>query len=142
MLKDGKYHDPLHVGYDQLTVKDLEGKERFILNKRLMDHQNCWENLEAIKDAHTLKLLFYTMIEEETNPAMLKELAKDITEVEFELQRLWKFTVDANFHRFWETPKCQCPRMDNEEAYGTPYSITTSSCPLHWIADRNERLSR
>lgn len=94
------YHDPLHVGYDQLTVKDLEGVERFILNKRLMDSQNCWENLEAIKDAHTLKLLIYSMIEDETDPAMLKELAQDITEIEFELQKLWKFTEDAKFHRF------------------------------------------
>lgn len=125
------YHDPLHVGWDQLTVKDLEGKERFILNKRLLDAQLCWGNLEAIKAAHTLKLLFYTMIEEETNPAMLKELSQDITECEFELQKLWHFTEDAKFHRFWETPKCVCPRMDNEDAYPTGYYVTNLSCPLH-----------
>lgn len=131
MLKDEKYHDPLHIGYAQLTIKDFEGKERFIINKNLLDVQLCWENLEAIKSAHTLKLLFYTMIEEETNPVMLKELAKDITEVEFELQRLWKFNVDAKYHRFWDTPKCQCPKLDNEEAYSTGYHITNLSCPLH-----------
>lgn len=137
MIKDGRYHDPLHIGWDQLTVKDLEGKERFILNKRLMDSQNCWENLEAIKDAHTFKLLLYSMIEEIDDSRLLKELAQDITLVEFELQRLWKFDENDKFHRFWDTPKCQCPKMDNDDAYPTGYYVTNLSCPLHGIQHDN-----
>ena len=126
-----KYHDPLHISYEELTVKDLEGKERYLLSKRLIDSQNCWENLEALKDAHQFKLMLYSMIEDETDQELLKELAKDITLVEFELQRLWGFTEDRTFHRYWDTPKCKCPKMDNDERIGTPYQIINTTCPLH-----------
>jgi hypothetical protein len=124
------YHDPLHIGWDQLTV-EYNGQEIFILNKLLLDQQNAWTNLEDIKETHWLKLMFYEMIMETDNRTELAELAKDIQSCEFELQRLWGFSEDARFHRFWETPKCECPRLDNEERYGTSYLITNQSCPLH-----------
>lgn len=126
-----KYNDPLHVGYAELTVVDLEGRERYVLSKRLLDSQNCWQNLEALKDAHQFKLMLYSMIEDETDVEMLKQLAEDITLVEFELQRLWGFTENRTFHRFWETPKCVCPHLDNEERIGTPYQIINTMCSLH-----------
>ena len=34
------YRDPLHVSYERLTVV-YNGKEMFMLNKRLLDRQNC-----------------------------------------------------------------------------------------------------
>ena len=108
-------YDPLHEGWDELTVKDLEGKDLYVLNKRLFGSQMCWENLEAIKDTHQFKMLLYSMIEDTNDPDEIKSLANDITECEFELQRLWKFTEDLKFHRFWEYPKCSCPKMDNED---------------------------
>lgn len=125
-----KYRDPLHIPYSMLTVH-YNGQGKYILSKRLFDQQNCWTNLEAIKEAHWFKNMLYDMIQEETDPKMLKELAKDITECEFELQRLWGFTEDAKFHMFWETPKCQCSVLDNRDAYPTGYYVTNLSCPLH-----------
>jgi hypothetical protein len=124
------YDDPLHVPSEQLVVYFNE-QPIYMMNKRLLDQQNCWSNLEAIKETHWLKLLFYEMIRETNDPVELKELAKDITECEFELQSLWGFTKDAKFHRFWETPKCICAKMDNEDAYPTGYYSITLSCPLH-----------
>ncbi len=121
----------LHFGWDQMTVKDLDGKEVFLLNKHLFDRQLCWENLEAIKEVHALKLLFYAVIEETTDRKLLKELALDITLCEFELQRLWKFTEDVKFHRFWEVPKCVCPKLDNNDNYPTGYYMVSTTCPLH-----------
>lgn len=109
-----------------------EGKTLYIMNWMLLNQQQCWENLEAIKEVHWFKQMLYDMIREETNPKILKELAQDITECEFELQRLWKFKEDVNFHRFWETPKCECPTLDNRDMY--PYQqVINLSCPLHGV---------
>jgi len=129
-IKDkGGYVDALHIPNDQLVVT-YNGKERYILSKRLIDQQNCWSNLEEIKEAHWLKLMIYEMIEEETDPKMLKSLAQDLTEIEYYLQELWKFDRDSNFHMFWEYPKCQCPSMDNRDMY--PYrQVINLGCPLH-----------
>lgn len=125
-----KYFDPLHIPNTMLVVT-YGGEEKYVMNKRLLDQQNCWTNLEAIKEVHWFKQMLYDMIRKERNSKKLKELAKDITECEFELQRLWKFTEDDKFHMFWETPKCQCPVLDNRDRYPTGYYVINLSCPLH-----------
>lgn len=107
------------------------GKPIFLLNENLLTRQNCWKNLEAIKEAHELKLCIYALIIEESDTALLRSLVLDIEEIEFELQRLWKFREDYKFHRFWETPKCKCPKIDNEEAYPFGYYIRNLTCILH-----------
>ena len=58
-------------------------------------------------------------------------LAKSWTSTQFILQALWKFPEDARFHRFWELPHCACPKVDNEERWGTDWTIRASQCPLH-----------
>lgn len=123
------YNDPLHVPYSKLVVT-YRGKEVYMMNKALLDRQNCWENLDAIKEAHVRKLMVYELIEKETDKNMLKKLAVTLTDIEFELQALWKFSIDANFHRIWEYPKCECPVIDNRERYPHGH-IIVASCPLH-----------
>ncbi len=124
------YNDPLHISYEQLTVT-FNNAPVLMLNKALLDQQNCWENLEAIKEVHWLKLVLHSIIMETQDSSLLQDLARDITECEFELQRLWKFTRDSKFHRFWDTPKCQCPKIDNNDWYPTGHYIINQSCPLH-----------
>lgn len=105
------------------------------LNAGMIFRQDCEENLEALKDVHILKQDIYNLISEETNPELLRSYAKDLTEIEFELQRLWKFDLNANFHRFWEAPKCTCPVLDNRERLGYDGGITSKDCPLHGWED-------
>ena len=50
---------------------------------------------------------------------------------QFILQAAWGFAEDSSFHRFWLLPHCQCPKLDNEERWGTKYTIRASQCPLH-----------
>lgn len=123
------YNDSLHVSRETLTVyyNDIP---QFILNKRLLDQQNAWGNLEDIKETHVLKLIIYDVIRSTKDPATLKSLVVDLTLIEFELQRLWGFLLDSNFHRFWEAPKCQCPTLDNEDLYPCR-SLISTHCPLH-----------
>lgn len=130
IFKDGIYKDPLHVPSEQLVVY-FNDRPMYMMNKRLLDQQNCWNNLEDIKETHWLKLLFNEMITETDNPKELKELAKNITECEFYLQELWKFSKDSKFHRFWDISKCQCPKFDNEDAYPYGHYTINLSCPLH-----------
>lgn len=119
----------LHVSYEELTVY-YKSNVGIVLNKRLLDNQNAWSNLDAIKDAHWLKLMVYEMLEETSDRDTLKSLGNDLTEIEFELQDLWGFPLDANYHRFWEYPKCTCPKMDNADWY--PHrSVIQKDCPLH-----------
>lgn len=119
--------DPLHR---PTPIVFYNGEPQYMLNKYLFDSQDCWENIEAIVEAHELKLLLMDMISKEDSVPMLKSLAQDITEVEFELQSLWKFPKDIKFHRFWELPKCSCPKLDNSDSY--PHrQYTRLDCPLH-----------
>lgn len=122
--------DSLHFGHEELTVY-YDGETRVLLNKSLLDRQNCWENLDEIKETHWLKLLMYSMLRETSfDVKLMKSLAKDLVEIEYHLQSLWKFPLDSKFHRFWEYPKCACPKLDNYDAY--PYmQYTNLSCMLH-----------
>jgi len=88
-------------------------------------------NVEAIKAYHILKEAHIDMIRKTNDPVKLKKIALNITNVEYCLQELWKFEKDSSFHKFWLLPKCSCPKMDNEDSYGTGYSIRNTDCLLH-----------
>jgi hypothetical protein len=53
------------------------------------------------------------------------------TQNEFNLQRLWGFTEDSRLHAFWRSPRCTCPKLDNEDLYGVGYYVQSGDCPLH-----------
>ena len=107
------------------------GEPAYLLNGRLMERQGVLHNLEDIKAVHVTKLEIYSMIKTETDLRKLRGFARDLTICEFELQKLWGFPEDARFHRFWEAPKCTCPKMDNEDSYPSGYYVNNLNCPLH-----------
>ena len=116
----------------------VEYKDRSIkINSSLVKQKKINdETLNKIKELHLSKLKIFDEIENykiETGNdiVILHKLANKLTEIEFQLQELWGFNKDADFHRFWLTPKCICPKMDNEENYGDIYSIISDNCPLH-----------
>ena len=121
--------DGLHFNIEQLIVY-YKNKPAYAMNKKLLDQQNCWENLEKIKQAHVRKLEIYSKLRRTRNKSKLRELGDKVTEIEFELQGLWKFPLDKNFHRFWEYPKCTCPKLDNADWYPHLQHIS-ADCPLH-----------
>ena len=109
----------------------VTGQILYVLNPFLLNQHNAWHNLEAIKDMHTLKHIIFLDVQQETNSIKLMELAMDLQEVEFHLQELWGFPRDARFHKFWDYPKCTCPKVDNEDNYPTGFYIIDKECPLH-----------
>lgn len=56
--------------------------------------------------------------------------SKQVTQIEYELQELWGFPLDFNYHRHWQHPGCTCPKLNNECRY--PHgAIVKQDCPLH-----------
>ncbi len=122
-------NDHLHIPSARLVV-EYDGIPFTMMSKALLDQQNCWQNLEEIKEAHWFKYLIFHMIMETNDRAELKSLSLDLQEIEFHLQELWGFPLNANYHRFWDYPKCKCPKKDNQDAYPN-YQIINLNCPLH-----------
>lgn len=122
--------DSLHINEDKLVVY-YNGKPALKLNKELLDQQNCWANLEEIKKLHQEKLKLFETMKNTNDNKLLKNYDSVLTELEYKLQELWKFSKNSNYHKFWERPKCKCPKIDNYDAYPTGYYVVNESCPLH-----------
>jgi len=123
------YKDPLHVPYKDLEIKYKD--RSLILNKSLIDSQNCWCNVSNIKDLHLLKMQIMDFMDTCEDNKWLRNLGETLRRLEFALQRLWGFPEDKNYHRWWYHSKCSCPKMDNDDAYPTGYSYISGDCPLH-----------
>ena len=58
-------------------------------------------------------------------------ISDKVTVLEFELQRLWGFPQDKEFHRYWlNIGNCTCPKMDSLERLGYG-RIINLGCPVH-----------
>lgn len=105
-----------------------------MLNTRLVVKQKLnEEEVDAILLSHKLKDVIFEMSRNSTSKIEQKFLANMFEALEYEQQLLWKFPLDASFHRFFDFPGCTCPKMDNEERAGYPEKIYSSNCPAHWI---------
>lgn len=110
----------------------IVGKRGIKLNEGLIRKQGLnEESIDKLLVLHKRKLEIYQFIETIEDEEALRVFAKHITDLEFNLQETWGFPKNAKFHRFWETPKCTCPKMDNEDAYPTGYYVISGDCPLH-----------
>jgi hypothetical protein len=101
------------------------------LNARLLVSQRVSiDDIYRIQKLHGEKYDLCKLIKNTEDPALLKIIAGQITEIEFELQDAWGFNQSVMYHRFWELPKCNCPKYDNQDAY--PYrQYINLTCPLH-----------
>lgn len=101
------------------------------VNLKLAKQFGLTENtIHKIEDLHRKREDYYNrmLIAPESD---LKVWDKLCEELEFELQDLWKFDRNINFHKFWNRPRCLCPKMDNDDRYPTGNYVTMEDCPLH-----------
>lgn len=96
------------------------------------------EHLNELKELHVQKLILFKAMEETDDPVLLKAYANNFEQIEFAMQQCWGFEMDRNHHRWFEVPKCTCPKMDNADRIGTPYRIHTADCPIHGGYDVNK----
>lgn len=114
--------DWLDVG-DVYLVKYKELRERVDKNRIKND-----KNLDKLKNCLLEKLKIYDEIENSDN---LEKYYKKLTDLEYSMQILYGEEEDISYHRFWETPKCTCPKIDNLEIYPSQTPIFNDKCPIH-----------
>lgn len=109
-----------------------KGVSKGFLNQALVQRNNVSvEKLEKIKKLHLKKHEIFEEMQEETSVELLKSYAKLVETIEYELQSLWGFTKDKNFHQWYSVPHCKCPKKDNMQRQGTPYQIYNQHCVIH-----------
>ena len=91
----------------------------------------CQAEVDDIVKLHEKKLLIYTMAKNTESSPLLKALAEELKEVEFQMQDKWGFDRDARWHAWHYIPKCDCAKLDNDDMRGTNYQIINTACPIH-----------
>lgn len=57
---------------------------------------------------------------------------KEVELLEYKLQRLWNFEQNAAFHSYWFLlDGCICPKLDNEDRFGSVERVYNSECKFH-----------
>lgn len=103
-----------------------------VINSRLVTNQGLdLDEVDKVNKLHKVRNCYLTLMENTDDSVELKRLSLFITQIDFQLQKLWKFKVDSAYHRFWELPKCQCPASDNLDTFGTGHRYINPNCKIH-----------
>lgn len=108
------------------------------LNTKLVEQQDLtMREVMRLIDLHTIRVRMFDQMRE-LDPSKsdqlvtLRAFADLMTSVEYDMQRMWRFDQDSNFHSWWfQLPHCSCPKIDNRERVGTDYIVVDMNCPLH-----------
>lgn len=115
-------------------VKENDGAGVF-LNYELLKKQKCTsQQIKNILDLAKTKRTYYKLMEMAFLKKDVKELrhyARIITTIEYQLQFNWNFKKNKKYHRFWEAPGCQCPKIDNADNWPSGYYIISENCLIH-----------
>ena len=114
-------------------VYDLNGNRITYLNNVLVKKQQLTQsNIAELLKLHTQR---YTirLLADMCNPQMLKMYAKMDEEVDVLMQIEWHFPLNKNYYKFWEFPRCTCPKMDNNDAYPSGHYVINNDCIVHGV---------
>lgn len=115
------------------TFTELGQRPEFHINLILVKKQGLTEDevLDILR-WHEYRMSVFDIMEATDEPERLRHLAQVVEDIEFQLQKLWKFPQSRDYHTWWNrVPKCRCPRMDNQDYHGTPYRVISGACPVH-----------
>lgn len=104
-------------------------------NPHLVARQKLTQaDIDAVTFEHERKNILFKVMSD-LNPVEQKQelqlCALELQEIEFAMQRAWRFAEDADRHTWWfQAPHCRCPSMDNSDPI-MPNRITVQNCPLH-----------
>ena len=131
--EDNENENEYITSFDDLLEKfDLQDKY-LVKYKDLRDRVDVErminkKNLDNLKGCLLEKLKVYDDIQ---NSEDLTPFYKKLTDIEYNMQLLYGEDEDITFHRFWETPKCTCPKIDNLEIYPSKKPVFDKNCPIH-----------
>jgi hypothetical protein len=112
-----------NVTYNNKTIS----LNQYLIKKQKINNKS----IKRILTLHFQKMILFEAMKKIDNSKKLKEYDQYLNEIETELQWLWKLDYNPNFFRFWDRPKCTCPKMDNDDRYPIGYYVINSDCPLH-----------
>jgi len=122
------------ISFDEM-VKKFESKDKYLVKYKELrdrvekDRISNKKNLPKLKNCLKEKLKIYDVIE--NSDECLYQYYKKLTDIEYNMQILYGEKEDISYHRFWETPKCTCPKIDNLEIYPSNKPIFDKNCPIH-----------
>ena len=113
-------------------MSNIFASKMVVVNSRLVTNQGLdLDEVDKVNKLHKVRNCYLTLMENTDDSVELKRLSLFITQIDFQLQKLWKFKVDSTYHRFWELPKCQCPASDNLDTFGTGHRYINPNCKIH-----------
>lgn len=130
-------HDTFSSKSMEEFMEEFDSKDKYLVKYEDLrdrvdkDRISNEDNLDKLKKALIEKLKIYDKIENSKSDAKLQSYYKKITNIEYGLQLLYGEDEDINFHKFWNTPKCTCPKIDNIEKYPSTNPIFDEKCPIH-----------
>lgn len=107
------------------------------LNKDLIKERNIKpKTVAAIKEIHkfaddVVKQMAKLDPHDPKGVRELRRLVKTWHRYQYQLQELWGFPKNRYYHKDYELPHCTCPKIDNEDFFGTRLRWVTEDCPLH-----------
>ena len=101
------------------------------ISPTFLDNTNSWNNVEKLKECYNTKFKLYEQIASCDDSMSIKQIAIEIKDLKMNIQELFNLKRSSDHFRFWEMPKCSCPKMDNAEHWGTAYKIYTQNCIVH-----------
>jgi hypothetical protein len=116
--------------YDKYRV-EFEDQVTY-LNHKMVERQGVSDaTLELIKQSHVERFKLFKTALATDDVTTLRSLAAQFEELEFRQQELWGFGRNADYHRWFDFPKCTCPKLDNMDRMGTSYRVYSEDCPIH-----------
>jgi len=129
----------------EFTEKELtvyyKGKAQYKLSSGFVKQQEI-EDIETIKElllTHEDRCRIFEAMEDTDDVEDLRMYAQQIETLEFEQQKLWGFEPNNTYHRWWEVPKCTCPKLDNADRYPSKYRIIAGNCPIHAHIEKEQK---
>jgi len=88
--------------------------------------------LDELKDLYISLWKYFYVLEENKDIKKLHSISLEIEKIEYKMQEIFGFKPNKDFHRYWrENPICTCPKLDNQDYYGTNIRLYNYDCPLH-----------
>jgi hypothetical protein len=117
---------------DEFTYM-ADGKEYAVNPYFAIQRKASYKTLEKVKSIHVQLCDLVKKVDEEDDAVKLNKLVDEITELDYQLQDLWGFERDKNFHTWLKKSKrfhCTCPILDNEDM-PKDMRFISEDCPLH-----------
>lgn len=109
------------------------GKHKYNgINQSLLRAKEIDNNTRLkIEKLQKIRCCFYDIMEVTDDKTQLRNYSNIITQINYQLQRLWGFKLDSTKHDWYNIPKCSCPKSDNNQYWGINNRIINKLCIIH-----------